>query len=477
MLLQKITEQELETISYLHDPNVGTAVLFEEKLPKLDSLKNFSEDSYFHTRLYQIPYHSYEYLVAHDPELSEEKNFELKKGAGSGYFYTGRKTGKSLVGLLMDMLLDTIHNFKDWVNIFSSFDKDHVEHILEPYIATMEGHPFFKLFPLKTLRRSPYKVETVSGHTLAGVGMGISSKKPGAGFEKHHAQKITIDEHQYETDEVANKRSQATSEVGCIERFAGITNFKKFTPAGRIFYNIKNRNWIVNLPEYVSPFWNEARKQEAIDDYGGIDTIGYRVHVLAEVVEDAIGVYDIERVRACYNSKKLVRHFEVDKDQFAFYRDLIIVDKFRNAFRTWICADWGRTAPSEIIILFEIERQDGNVFVYPYNISLYRLTPDEQFVIFQYLINKLNPNFVGIDATEEGGRQVFRLLERHYHEAKKQNSFIAVGFNEKIPVDFEYDENNKVKIRDGKPIYQYEMIPDWSVRRLKTLFYNKRIEI
>jgi len=480
MILQKITPKELETISYLHDPNVLSAVLFNEKIPTLDALKDFSEHSSFHTRLYQIPYHSYEYLLAHNPKLSEEENFRLLKGAGSGYFYTGRKSGKSLCGLLMDMLFDTVHHFKNWVNIFSSFDRAHVEHLLEPYIAIMETHPFFKLFTLRRQKRSPYLIETTSGHVIAGVGMNLSSKKVGADFEHHHAQKITIDEHQYETDEVANKRSQAISELGCIYRFAGITSFKTTSPAGRIFTDLSKKNWVVNLPQYVSPAWNKYMKDEAIKDFDGEDTIGYRVHILAELIESAKGLYDIERVRECYNrlyKKRKIKHFEVDKDDFHRFKDIIVVDKWKNSFRTWIAGDWGRTAPSEIVVIFELEKEPNNVLVYAYNITLYRLETDEQLEVYEYLIDQLNPNFVGIDSTEDGGRQVYRGLCKLFPEATKRNSFHRVSFNEKLAVDFKKNNEGKILIEKGDQVKIYERVDDWSIRRLIKLLYNHRFEI
>ena len=100
-----------------------------------------------------------------------------------------------------------------------------------------------------------YNRYTTKGHILEAVNMNLASKRAGSSWERIHAKKIVIDEHQYETDNVADKRSQSTSESGCIERFSGITSFKKHTPAGRIFYNLSKKNWLVNLPQTISPFW------------------------------------------------------------------------------------------------------------------------------------------------------------------------------------------------------------------------------
>jgi len=475
MILEKITEEDRETLELLHHPVSCAELLFADDIPTLESLKTYTDDinHNFHIRIYQIPFLSYEYLIAEDSELNKESNFELKRKAGSCYGYCGRKIGKSLVGILVDLLEDAIHNFP-WTTIFSAFDADHIDPILEPFCTILDVHPFFSLFDFK-YRKRPYNINNSLGHKIESVNMTLGSRSPGKNWERVHAHKILIDEHQYETDEVAHKRSQATSEVGCIERFFGITSFKKHTPAGRIFSDLSKENQVVNLSETVSPAWTDKRKKEAIEDYNGEDSLGYRIHVLAEVVESAMGLYDIERIRPCYNKTRTVTRFEVDKDNFFRYKDLIIVDRPNNALKVWVSGDFGISAPSELIVLFEIEKPYGekNIYRYMYNITLYGLVPDEQTEIYRYLVDTLNAEFVGVDCTDEGGRQIFRDLSKIYSKDRT----VEVRFNEKIPVDFETDKEGHIQYKDGEPEYQHEIIIDWSVRRLKVLLYNKLIEI
>jgi hypothetical protein len=480
MLLEKLNKQDIELLGTMHDPVALSEVLFTEKVENFETLKYFDEESFFKVRLYQIPMMSYEYLLADNADKTENENFEIKKKAGKGYYYCGRKIGKSLVALLIDLLIDTIHNFFDWVTAFSSVDYIHLAHIFEPYITVMENHPFFKFFNLK-VNRKEQKATIPSGHVLHAVNMTLGSKKPGTQWERLHAHKIIIDEHQYETDEIAHKRSQAVSERGCIERFAGITSFKSHTPAGKIYNDLERRNWLLNIPETVSPFWNEQRKEEARKDYSGEDSFGYRINVLAEVCENAVGTYDIERIRQSYNYKKTVKSFEIDKVDYSNIKkkifdmeDKIVVDRPKNVFRVWIGADFGESpAPTEIAILFEYEQDPDNIFKYIYNITLSRMTPNEQTEIFEYLIAKLTPNFIAIDCTEQGGRQIFRNLEEKFG----RDNLIWVGFNEKIEVGFEKDAQGHVIYEKGEPKKLYEYITDWSVRRLKTLLYNKKIVI
>lgn len=481
MILEKITKKELYLSRILFNPKAMVECLFVNKIDNFDTLQRFQDDSFFKVRLYQVPFISYEYMLAYNPKLGNNKqecdseNFELRKGAGTGYYYCGRKIGKSLVALLMDLLLDTIYNCEDFVAAFSSFDEVHVQHILEPYIKTLENHPFFKLFKAHATRHPTYKISFPKGRTVEGINMNINSvKKIGAQWERVHASKIYIDEHQYETDDVIHKRSQATSEYGAIERFAGITSFKSHSPAGKLFTNLALKNWLINIPRTVSQSWNKISKQKALEDYDGEETLAYKIHVLALLCEDAEGLYDMERIRKSYNKRKHIKHFEITKKNFDRFKELIIVERPVNSDRIWIAGDFGETAPTEIVVINEIHSNHNVFFKYLYNITLHRLVPDEQTEIFKYIAEQVQANFIGLDCTEQGGRQVYRDLSAFY---TKEN-LVWVGFSEKISIGFEKDEKGQTKYEKGKPVIQQEYVIDWSIRRLKHLLYDgERFEI
>ncbi|KKK98558.1 hypothetical protein LCGC14_2641540, partial [marine sediment metagenome] len=397
MLLEKLTEEEMNLARSLYNPKTLVECLFNHKIENFDSLQRFTDDDFFVLRLYQIPFISYEYMIANDPEKSETENFRLKMGSGSGYYYCGRKIGKSLVALLMDLLLDTVYNFSDWITAFSSFDATHVKHILEPYAKTVMTHPFFKLFKPHVVR-NPYRISFPLGHKVEGVNMNLASKdKIGSQWERVHASKMYIDEHQYETEEVVNKRSQSVSELGCIERFAGITSFKRHSPAGKIFDDLEKRNYLVNLPQTVSHMWTPEAKQKAIEDYDGEDSLGYKVHVMAQVCEDAEGLYDMKRIRESYNKKRRIKNFEVSKDNYDRFKELIILERPKIAERIYVAGDFGESAPTEIVIMMEITRNEEHFYKYLYNITLHRLVPDEQTEIFKYIAESVNADFIGID--------------------------------------------------------------------------------
>ena len=974
-MIKKLNPNQLELLGAFRHPSITAKVLFKNEVQDygaLSQMKSFEEEG-FETRKYQIPYRSFEYLIIPDKKKTAKQNFKDKIKAGSGYWYTGRGTGKcewaenvcilangaevkfkdligttqkvlslnqennkitpaiaffkdngirpcykitlktgktitvtfnhplltevgwvqskdlkvgnfvatpkrtrlyhstrkkwqkiakasnnkeidkiaysdiywdvikkiefvgnkptvavevpkyhnyisnyifshnTLVALLQDLLFDTIFNFKSWTTVFSSFDKDHVQYILEPYLDIMERHSFFRLFNLSKKTRQPYKIYTKLGHKLEGIGWGLSSSNPASSFEKFHAQKHVIDEHEYETETVLKKRSQAKSDYGCIaeeskilmsdfsvkniedieigdkvigfdeiknclvktevtnkfttgykdvininnqennlwltpdhrlktttegdkcyrwrqagsflltknyapfftyynntidyykgillgliesdgshiilkgkkkrilhqfklyqaeateleffrfilnyfgldyqetlkdnsqfnngsvlhvfnikrkyndfllkiykdleknkdiqqgficgfivgdgylnngnsfaltqnkrnynkiqlllkilqklnvyynyrkalkngqivyfielskysipfynsskksqkyiknilniprpvfhkkeiqikgfkekvkvwdlttkthnfiangflvhnciERFAGITSFSKNSPAGRIYDSWKRtgKQWLTNIPKYVVPEWDAEMKAQAIQDYSGQDSLGFRVHILAEIVGDLEGLFDMDRVRNNYVNRKIQR-FEIDKNNFFNFKDRLVIEKWKNAVRTWIGADWGGdgnySAPTEITVIFEIENQPQNKYCLAYNITLYRLKQEEKEEVFKYLIDVLLPNIVAIDATSPGGREIFRNLKKEYPNFKDR--FIEVNFNEKMAVGIERDKEGNIVTKNGAVVYKEEWVVDWSIRRLRYLFYNYRFEI
>ena len=183
MLIQKLTNEELEIIGFLHHPRIAAECLFPAKAENFESLKNYPKDDYsnkFVVRLYQLPMLSYEYLLAEDSKLTSEQNFRLKKGAGDLFNYCGRKIGKSLIGIIIDLLLDSIHNIVDWVTAFSSLDESHIKPILDPLITILNNHPFFKLFNYKSTKTPNYEIKSNDfGHKIEGVNMRVKGKDPG----------------------------------------------------------------------------------------------------------------------------------------------------------------------------------------------------------------------------------------------------------------------------------------------------------
>jgi len=267
----------------------------------------------------------------------------------------------------------------------------------------------------------------------------------------------------------------AKSELGIISRSSGMSTFTRKSPAGKIFFDLKNENKLINLPSYVNPNWSNEDDERAINEFGGKSSIGYQIQILGKVIEGCDNVYDIERIRESYDEDRLMKCFEIDKDNFYNYKEIVIVDKPVNVEKVYIALDVGEgSAPTEIIVMFLIK----GIYYYTYNITTMKLTADEETELLDYLMITLKCNVIGIDTTSGGGKAIASKLSKKY-DTKDVKRVIWVAFNEKIAMDFELEEDGITYKTDasGNHIYREEYITDWSIQRLKQLFYTQKMVI
>ena len=294
-----------------------------------------------------------------------------------------------------------------------------------------------------------------------------NSKNPGQQWYGKHVYRVYIEEASLETKEVFDKRKDALSEMGAIFRVSGMTNFTVHSPAGETYYNPNLRKWVVNLPQYVNPTFSKIKEKEAEEFYGGKSSIGFRIYVDGEIVEDGISVFDMERLRElCIKEKKKLYTMEVDKTCYKRYKQYIICDRPIGEGRIFLDADIGLNT-TEINVMWE----SGKTYEYLYNITLHSLTDDEQAEIFKYLIQQLHANVIALDCGDGMGRAIYNELEKTI----PKNNLVWYAGTEKIPVGFETDLDGKVIYKDNAPLPKLEFMSEWSVKRLKDLFYAGEI--
>lgn len=465
-MLERISKEEIDLIEMFEDPLCAAECLFSD----IENLSHEPEMQLGHIRFAQIPMLSFEYLVDLDPNLSQKENFKLKEGSGNIDCFGGRLFGKTHIVETVDILLSILHLPNTEVG-FTSTDHIHIKGILEEkVIPILEKHPFFKLFTPKFNRSPNYRISCNNGYVLIGINMNLQSKQPGSQFFQKHLKRLYIEEASFETEEVFNKRIDAVSEDGCVIRSAGMTNFTKYSPAGRRFYDLKNKPWVCNLPQYCNPKWDKAQKEKAIKKHGGENSVSYRIFVKGEVVEEGISVFDMERVRHNYLEDKIVKKFEVTKENFVNFKNNLIVERPESVQESYIMADIGESAPTEIIIIFKV----GEEYRYSYNITVYNLTDKQQTLLFEYLIQVLQASCVGIDTTDGTGRAIFRNLNEKY----PSENLVWCSFNEKLPVGYEKNENGQMIIDDkGSLIPKEEYVSEWSIAHLKTLLYDGKLKL
>lgn len=467
-MIGKITPEELAIAETLFNPISCTEVLFDN----LGSLTEFTQEKYSKVRMYQYPMMSYESLYYENPELTPKENFKIKKGLGDCINFGGRLTGKTLIGILVDMVLSVFHGIFKW-GIISSCDATKIRGVMETVLSVFDNHPILKQWNCKHKSHPAYLATFDNGSKIESVNNNMAGKEPGKNWFQKHADKNWEEESSFLTDSVTNKRLMAQSELGMIERLTGMANFKKLSPIGRKFFDLKNENMVTNLPSYVNETWDKEKDEAAEQEFGGKQSPGYRTQILGQVVDDGNSVYDIERIRECYKRDKngdpiLIKTFEINKNNFYRFNEVIIIDRPNNAESVWVAIDKGEgAAPTEIIILFKI----GEIYKYEYNITTFKLSPDEDDLVIEYVIEQIKANIVAIDATNAGATHTISYLAKKYPENIK-----AVSFNEKLAVDFAIDEKGQPKYnKDGSRELKEEYVVDWSIQRLKHLFYNKKI--
>lgn len=469
-MIETISEDDLLLMECLNNPISAIECLFSS----LEDLSWNKPNEFANIRMGQIPMLSYEYMIDDEAGLSKQENFKLRENVGNIECFAARKFGKTLIVEVCDIFLTGIHN-DGWDCGFCSYDAIHIRGILDDkVIPVLSNHPFLKeMMPneaSKGIIRSPnYKIRFKNGCNIVGINFNLQSSNPGNQFFQKHLKKLWIEEASMETQKVYDKRIESTSEIGCIIRAAGMTNFTKYSPVGKRFYDISNKMIIVNLPQYINPFFNIKTKRDAIKKYGGEGSVGYRIFIKGEVIEDGIAVFDMERVRRCYEDKP-IKHFEVTKNNFEDFKYNLIIEKPPSVEECYVTADIGETAPTEIMIFFKI----SDKYRYTYRITFFNLDDKQQTKIFDFIINAISPSVVGIDCSEGTGRAIYRSLAQKY----PKDNLSWVAFNEKIKVDFEKTDDGKIKFNEkGQVQYQEEFVSEWSVKYLKDILYNQKVKL
>jgi len=471
MLLEKINIKQLAFIENWHKPSELAECLFSD----FDNLGYFDRKKTAKVRLYQTPMLSYETSIDFDAiknhyKLNRQEIFDLRKNIGELFNIGGRLYGKTLITLRVDIALSSLLQAGLKAVVYSVSDQK-LHGVLDRVERALKHHPIFRCYNF-ICKGKPFICfsSPKNNWEIKSVNMALKGKTPGDQFYQHHVDKMWGEEVSFETEEVSNKKDDSVGELGCIFRLAGMTNFTRHHPIGKIFYDPENKEHILNYPRYINPFWNDKKKRKAIEKYGDIETPNYKIYVEGEIIEDGQSVFDIDRVKKCYHKRKEIKRFVLKKQHFKNFEKLIVVERPKNAERIFIAGDIGDGAGgSDIIIVSEI----GDKYQYLYNIVLYNWTQAEQFELFKWLISKTQANVVGIDCGDGCGRGLADSLEKTY---KKENIVRYAGTN-KVITGYETDENDKVILKNGKAIIKEEKMKEWSIRRLMSLLYEVRLQI
>jgi len=471
-MLSPITESELEFLSMYFHPTSLTENLVPENI---NAAHNWPNCPTIYLRPYQFTMQNYSYLYADDPKKSKEENFRIKKMVGDCYMIGARNLGKSFFTII-DCILSIIHGLAEIA--IGSFDDRHLQKVTNPIGLFIERHKFLKIFHLKDTRKSSvnrgtsFEVMTEHGSLTKGVNEKVGEPNAGEQYHSLHSWTRFYEEFSYASAEGQLKGVDAVHKYGCIERPSGIPDLNIGSPLGKIIQDKKMKPWVWRFPQFARADWTEKTEQEKADLYGGRTTASFKLNVEAEITEGAFGYFDMVRLKEnSLDKSSLVKFFEIGKESFGNFESSLIIERLPGAEQCFICADLGfGAAPTEIIILF----YDGKKYKWVYNISLFRLSPEEQPEIFYWLYNKLGGAFISLDSTSDSGAMIERLAKKGI----PRSHLLAVKFNENMEVGFEHDENNQVVCdSNGEPVTKKIGTEQFSFQELERLFYSGKMSI
>lgn len=400
MLTDTISEEQLTLIEVLYHPRGFAETMFSVG----DNLALFDPDKFLEIRMGQIPLLGFDHLIDYDPKLNEKENFARRERAGNIAVFAARLFGKTFCVEELDFNQYAVCTENEIAG-FTSFDYTHLKGVLDKMYLVWMNHPIISSFCNRVIR-GDYQFSTKYGITIEGINMKVSAgSSAGDGFFQKHFKRLYIEENSKESDIVYEKRSDSKSEIGMIERSAGMTDFVKNSPAGKVFYDPKEAYRVINLPQFINPNFGEKENQDRIKKWNGSESSGYKIYVKGEVCEDGENVFDMKDVRdLCYphksngeiDEKRTIKHIEITKKKFIKFKNYLSLIRPNNADTLYVAADIGQKGGiTEIILMAGVKEK----FKYLYNITLINLTKPQQYDIFKHITQTVNVDYLATDSS------------------------------------------------------------------------------
>jgi len=477
-MIKNLTEKELFFCEQFYNARCLVETTFSKGAPR-----NWNDGKKcILLRPYQRSFLGFDSALEDDDRLSELDNFRRRIKVGTKIVISARKIGKTFIALVASILMKLVH-YRDKEMTMASYDEKHVDKVLNDVKPFMFYHNFYRSYRQRIAGKPEYVIETKNGNRLFGINETVKGKSPGQNWNGHHTSINFQDEIQAETEESYSPKIDAVSDFGAMEILCGIPLITKVSPLGRTLRDPTLKKNIVRLPQYVSYVWDEATKQQRIRQYGGEESSGYRINVAADLIEGACGAFDMERVKANFNKKRIIKRFEITKKTFKNFKSSLIIEPIANADRVFVSADVGDTAATEIAVIAKINKRYHLI----YNITTYRLSLTQELPdIMEYIFRTVKANFMSLDCTIMG-KPVYEILSERLNEktlnekgeiTKVVKRVYWCAFNEDIVTGFEKDDNGII-IRDSKgiPVEKKENTLVFSVRRLNELFFDRKFDI
>jgi len=473
---EKLTQKQIDFVCSLHNPIAFKESVFPVNL-KAPHTWNEDDVELYRIRNYQFGWQPFNWCLCEDYSLKKEANLRKKILAGTCWNLGARDIGKSWDFLQADTPID-IALYPGLESCLISATSGFLKKVTRPIVDIYRNHPFFKMFHQKgksqgIIAGEDLEIKSHPGHTWYGRNEKVSSPEPGTKVHGLHYTINKYEEFSYATEDGEEKRVDSGTSIGEIERFSGIPDVRIGSPLGKIFHDDENKGFICRLPQFVRRDWSHEQKQKRVDKYHGESSLAYKLNVAGEIIEGAKGYWDIQRIKAkCLDKKRKIKNFDIGKKKFPTFKNYLVIDRLP-AEQIYVCADIGAGArPTEIIVIF----YNGRKYKLVYNITLNKLTSQEQADVFAHIYQKLGGAFVGIDATTDYG--IVERLKKDYPFINPKHIF-GIDLRKNIDYDFEKDEKTGRILFDTKaePITRKMVAIDFAMQQMEILFYEGQMSI
>jgi hypothetical protein len=341
----------------------------------------------------------------------------LASQEGDTMLAAGRGSGKSFA-FLEPALVQHAINHPGEETLCTSFRQIHTAARMERAIDYFETVPFFRLF-LKRVRRSPsFLIETHHDHKLYGISVGDDPEARVA--QGVHASLIVYEESHQFPERAYIKIQGAKDPRGANQIMIGVPDGRLDTPFRKAEDKYESfRGRVFHLTSRFDPNFNQKKKTENADAYGGESSDVFKQEVDAEWGRPVFSAWDMDMIYRNMERQLRGRDFAVEYLEISGkdYKDFGLTPKGALGAlmgpdlktRYNLAADIGYTQPTDIGIFMEYQERWWLV----QRVRLTnRMEHDDQAAIMSELARRFYCERISLDTTDGQGRSIAEELEK-----------------------------------------------------------------
>ncbi len=209
----------------------------------------------------------------------------------------GRGVGKS-VCLTTDVLHFAFTNY-GVQGLIAAPHQGHLDTLIEEIEFQIDSNPKLMAsvdinkYGKPKIKRSPYfRLEFTNGSILYFRPAGAY----GESFRSLHVERIWVDEGAWLTEKAWKALRQCLKAEGVLRIYS--------TPSGMrntVYYRLTSSKQfkVFHWPSWINPDWNDERKSELLEFYGGPNSVGWQHEVAGEHGKPSYGAFNIEHLNQC----------------------------------------------------------------------------------------------------------------------------------------------------------------------------------